>query len=168
MTMEQGANKLKEIAQTLQKQREGGLAPSSPRPTVREFIRWFGYARRGYWFIERVREELEANGLYTEPDFQHAYVDGSMAFHDATDSTPPGDSTRRVDMLDAAHKCPVSVTPNDTITTAISHMVLNDFSQIPVIEAGPIRTRNHHVGVYRLSEGTRADWGRCSTLHGRG
>ena len=89
MTMEQGSARLREIAEQMKEDRGKGLAPSSPNPTVREFMTWFGYARRGLWFVERVREDLEANGLHTEPDFQHAYVDGPITFRDSTVSTPP-------------------------------------------------------------------------------
>ena len=135
MTMEQGFARLKEIAEQMKEDRGKGLAPSSPSPTVREFMTWFGYARRGLWFVERVREDLEANGLHTEPDFQHAYVDGPITFRDSTVSTPPADSTLRVDILRAAHNPPISVTPNDDLRKAITHMMANDFSQIPVIEA---------------------------------
>ena len=82
-----------------------------------------------------MREELEANGLHTEPDFQHAYVDGPISFRDSSVSAPPADSTLRVDILEAAHNPPTSVTPNDDLKTAITHMMSNDFSQIPVMES---------------------------------
>ena len=134
MTMEQGFARLKEIAEKMQEDRGKGLVPSSPTPTVREFMSWFGYARRGLWFVEKIREELEANGLHTEPDFQHAYVDGPISFQDSSVASPPADSTLRVDILEAAHNHPTSVTPNDELKTAITHMMRNDFSQIPVME----------------------------------
>ncbi len=134
MTMEQGFSRLKEIAHKMKEDRERGLAPSSVTPTVREFMSWFGYARRGLWIVERVREELEANGLHTEPDFQHAYVDGPISFRDSSISAPLADSTLRVDILEAAHNSPTTVTPNDDLKTAITHMMSNDFSQIPVME----------------------------------
>ena len=132
MTMEQGFARLREIAEQMKEDREKGLAPSSPNPTVREFMTWFGYARRGLWFLERVREELEGNGLHTEPDFQHAYVDGRITFRDSTISTPPADSTLRVDILEAAHNPPISVTPNDDLRKAITHMMSNDFPRFPL------------------------------------
>ena len=66
MTMEQGFSRIKEIAEKMKEDRESGLAPSSATPSVREFMSWFGYARRGIWAVERVREELEANGLHVE------------------------------------------------------------------------------------------------------
>ena len=134
MTMEQGFSWIKEIAERMKEDRESGLAPSSATPTVREFMSCFGYARRGLWVVERVREELEANGLHTEPDFQHAYVDGPISFRDSSVSAPPADSTLRVDILEAAHNPPTTVTPNHDLKTAVTHMMSNDFSQIPVME----------------------------------
>ena len=134
MTMEQGFLRLKEIAEKMREDRESGLAPSSATPTVREFMSWFGYARRGLWMVERVREELEANGLHTEPDFQHAYVDGPISFRDSSVSAPPADSTLRVDILEAAHNPPTTVTPHDDLKKAITHMMSNDFSQLPVMD----------------------------------
>jgi CBS domain-containing protein len=134
MTLEQGFSRIKEIAEKMKEDRESGLAPSSATPSVREFMSWFGYARRGIWVVERVREELEANGLHTEPDFQHAYVDGPISFRDSSVSTPPADSTLRVDILKAAHNSPTTVTPTHDLKTAVTHMMSNDFSQIPVME----------------------------------
>ena len=52
MTMEQGLARLKEIAQKMQEDRGKGLAPSPPIPTVREFMSWFGYARRGLCLLK--------------------------------------------------------------------------------------------------------------------
>ena len=95
---------------------------------------WFGYARRGIWIAERVREQLEANGLRTEPDFQRAYVDGPITFRDSSVSSPPADSTLRVDILQAAHNLPTKVTPHDNLKIAVTHMMSNDFSQIPVMD----------------------------------
>ncbi len=158
MTMEQGFSRLKEIAKKMQEDREGGLAPGSPTPTVREFMSWFGYARRGLWVVERVREELEANGLHTEPDFQHAYVDGPISFRNSSVSAPPADSTLRVDILEAAHNPPTSVTPNDDLKTAITHMMSSDFSQIPVME-----NQRHVKGIITWqSIGSRTAMGQIS------
>ena len=111
-------------------------------------------------------KKLEQNGLHTEPDFQHAYVDGPIAFQNSSVSTPPADSTLRVDILKAAHNHPASVTPNDGLKTAITHMMSNDFSQIPVIEAD-----RHVRGIITWEsigspERIGEDWPRRPALHG--
>lgn len=132
--MEEGFQKLEQIAQKMQHERSQGLEPTVPRLTTREFISWFGYARRGQWAVETVREKLESLGLYTVPDFQHAYIDGHIDIRDSFESDPPADRTLRVDTLNAAHNRPTSVTPNDKLKTAETHMMCNDFSQLPVME----------------------------------
>lgn len=137
--MEQGLTRLKEIADKMQEDRTKGLEPSSPTPTVREFLSWFGYERRGIWFVEKIRGELESYGLHTEPDFQHAYVDSPISFLDSSVVTPPADSTLRVDILKAAHNPPTSVTPNNGLNTAITHMMSNEFSQLPVMEGQRVK-----------------------------
>ena len=136
MTMEQGLQRLRELASTMKERRDNGLAPSPTRPTVREFMSWFGYSRRGLWFVERVREELENQGLHTDPDFQHAYIDSEISLLDSSITTPPPDNTLRIDILPAAHNGPLRVDPDADLKTAITHMMANDFSQIPVM-TGP-------------------------------
>ena len=98
--MEQGLQKLQGIAARMKEEREQGLAPNPPAPTVREFISWFGFQRRGSWLIGRVRDELEVLGLHTEPDFENAYIDSTICFGDSAVSPPPSDGTLRVDALD--------------------------------------------------------------------
>lgn len=131
--MDQGLQRLKQVAEKMREEREQGLEPSVPSHTTREFISWFGYARRSQWLVETIREQLEALDLYTEPDFERAYIDGQIAIRDSYYSDPPADSTLRVDTLNAAHNSPTNVKPNDNLQTAITHMMCNDFSQIPVM-----------------------------------
>ena len=133
--MDEGFRKLEEIAQQIQDERKQGLEPSDRSQTTREFISWFGYHRRSQWFCDTVREKLESLGLYTEPDFQNAYIDGPTTIRDSFESNPPTDSTLRVVTLNAAHNTPATVTPNDSLTTAISHMMGKDFSQLPVMSS---------------------------------
>jgi len=66
--------KLKIISEQLKK----GVAP--PKETVRSFLAWFGFARRGYRVVRRVHSRLEQYGLSTQPDFEYAYIDGNISF----------------------------------------------------------------------------------------
>ena len=134
--MDEGFQKLEQIAHEIREERKQGLEPSARTQTTREFIAWFGYYRRSQWFSETVREKLESLGLYTEPDFQNAYIDGPITIWDSFESNPPADSTLRVETLNAAHNGPIAVSPNDSLTTAITEMMGNDFSQLPVM-SGP-------------------------------
>jgi hypothetical protein len=99
--------------------------------------------------------------LVTEPDFESAYIDSHISFRLATDKRPASeqeaaapiqnvtiafsassvpvappsyaDPTYRVSKLAAANKPPVSVTPDASVEEAITLMLKNDFSQLPVM-----------------------------------
>ena len=122
-----------------------GLAPS--RETVRTFLLWFGAERRGYNVIRRVRTALKRHGLSTSPDFEYTWLDGTIAFTTApaatataattaTNGTASIDPTFRIGRLDAANKTPLSVKPDATLQQAVTIMLTNDFSQLPVM-TGP-------------------------------
>lgn len=131
--MDQGLQKLREIATRIKEDRERGLAPNPSATTVREFISWFGFQRRSSWLVDKVRNELEVLGLHTEPDFENAYIDSCIGFRDSAESPPPPDSTLRVNALEAAHNSPTTVAPDDNLKKATTLMLCNGFSQIPVV-----------------------------------
>jgi CBS domain-containing protein len=109
-----------------------GVAPS--RETVRTFLLWFDAERRGYY------------GITTTPDFEYTWLDGTIAFitapaegasaAPATNGTAATDPTFRIGRLDAANKTPVSVKPDAPLQQAVTIMLTNDFSQLPVM-TGP-------------------------------
>src|SRR5206468_9260519 len=129
--------KLKNICAQLKK----GVAP--PRETVRSFLLGFGFARRGYRVVRRVRRKLEEYGLGTEPDFEYAYIDGRISFVTAsppkpekagsTTGTAIADPTYRIGRLESANLPPVSVNPDSTLQQIVTLMLTNDFSQLPVM-----------------------------------
>lgn len=133
---------------------------SSPRVTVRELLSWFDAQRRGFWIVERVRAALAEEGLVTEPDFESAYIDshvevllakyaqsehppeeGDMvqptAVPDATATEvhkfSESDPTYRISKLEAANKSVVSVAPTAALQEALTLMLSNGYSQIPVM-----------------------------------
>lgn len=131
--------KLAAIAAQLKK----GVSPS--RETVRTFLLWFGAERRGYNVIRNVRSSLKRHGLSTWPDFEYTWLDGTIAFAvappegspvTAPSGTAATDPTFRIGRLDAANKAPVSVKPDATLQQAVTIMLTNDFSQLPVM-TGP-------------------------------
>jgi len=132
--------KLSAIAAQLKK----GVAPS--RETVRTFLLWFGAERRGYNVVRRVRSVLKRHGLTTTPDFEYTWLDGTIAFlaappegtgtAAAASGTAAADPTFRIGRLDAANKAPISVKPDATLQQAVTIMLTNDFSQLPVM-TGP-------------------------------
>lgn len=52
----------------------------SPTLTARQFIALVGAQRRGPWIVARLRERLTRYGLETVPDFESAYIDGTISF----------------------------------------------------------------------------------------
>jgi hypothetical protein len=129
--------KLKAIHEQLKK----GVAPT--KETVRSFLEWFGFARRGYHVVRRVRRRLEQHGLSTQPDFEHAYIDGNISFVIANSTKPDKagalggtampDPTYRIGQFKSANLAPVSVKPDSTLQQVVTLMLTHDFSQLPVM-----------------------------------
>ena len=139
--------------------RSGG---SAPVVTVRSFLQWFGAQRRGYYIVKGIRIALAEAGLRTRPDFEPAYIDSEISFvldqpseisttqpqeitvdlsetvtvTDNVESVVVGatfaDPTYRMSKLAAANRTPVSVSPNATLSEAVTVMMANEFSQLPV------------------------------------
>ena len=110
--------------------------------TTRDFLRWFGAQRRGTYIVSDIRRTLEQNGLITDPDFEGAYIDGTInivkqpAANYPVSSSPSQDAsdpTYRIGKLPSANKKPISVTPGSTVSKAVTLMLTNDFSQLPVM-----------------------------------
>jgi CBS domain-containing protein len=131
-----------------------------PSTTVRQFLAWFGAYRRGYWITKRIRTALDNAGVVTYPDFENAFIDAQIDFilpgvpavptpgveqgesvhnvslnlhADVGGTIGVADPTHRIGKLSAANRTPVSVKPDDSITTAITLMLANDYSQLPVM-----------------------------------
>lgn len=126
--------------------------------TVREILSWFKAYRRGPWIIEEVKTALSKAGLRTEPDFESAYIDSPIEFlvvETMRDEAPEeirgiicqvqseqtttidalcySDPTHRISKLAAANNKPLSVTPDAPLNHAVTLMLTNDFSQLPVM-----------------------------------
>lgn len=146
-----------------------GVAPAPE--TVRAFLSWFGAARRGWRVVRQIRRQLEAHNLTTNPDFEYAYIDGQISFVRAeapksqeAPATDLGeaDPTYRISRLEAANRTPVSVAPDNTLQQAITVMLANDFSLLPVM----VGTRNLKGVISWKSIGSRLALKRpCAKVH---
>jgi CBS domain-containing protein len=148
----EGYAKLEEISATLRKQE--AVEPV----TVRELLSWFGAQRRGWQICLMINEALAEAKLRTEPYFQYEYIDAPIEFQledSSLQTEPPPDTvevhpevgqeevprgspqisnpTYRIGKLKSANSPPVCVSPNDSIVQAVTIMLANDFSQLPVI-----------------------------------
>jgi CBS domain-containing protein len=120
--------------------------------TVREFLGWFGAQKRSSFNVWKVRQALTHAGLGTSPDFQETWIDGPIAFQLAaqepsaeprkpeTATTPAGFSAEEarpkiadISTVEGATRPPMRVTPDSPLNEAITIMLKNDFSQIPVM-----------------------------------
>lgn len=128
-----------------------------PSIKVRDFLSWFGHERRGWRVVSRIRGALEAVELRTVPDFEYQWIDGFITLKSpdrATEKThevrPPEftelaqeavtvvggaveDPTYRIGKLDAANRPPTSVKPDAPLNEAVTIMLREEFSQLPVM-----------------------------------
>jgi len=126
--------KLKSIRSQIKK----GVAP--PRERVRWFLLWFGAERRGWNVVRHIRSKLDHYGLTTIPNFEYPPIDGYISFanageqaSDTNSATIVPDPTYRIGRLASASSPPVSVKPDSTLQQAVTLMLTNDFSQLPVM-----------------------------------
>jgi len=144
-----GAEKLKQIAEQLKSSGQHAK-PVTPR----ELLGWFGAYRRGPLIVKNIRSALFNAKLATKPDFEGAWVDGlielvpqveaprletqeSLSNADASGTAAgqiTADPTYRIGKLRSANTPPMSVKPQQKITEAVTIMMANDFSQLPVME----------------------------------
>ena len=173
-------SRLRDIARSLE------MDQPVPPITVRAFLSWFWHSqRRGRFIVSEIRERLAEAGLKTSPDFEVTYLDAEISFvlvseekkpsvpslEEATKVSPtvpdvtlpsstPADPTYRISKLAAANRVPVAVNPNAGLTEAITLMMANDFSQLPVLTnervvKGIVNWRS--IGS-RLALGQTPDW----------
>ncbi len=126
------------------------------KTTPRGLISLYAAKRRGRWISNQIRAGLKEFGLTTVPDFETAYIDGELEMtlaasrrtleasssigYEAQSASQPvlaggsvSDPVARVRMLEAANRVPVAVKRDNPITEAMTLMLLNDFSQLPVM-----------------------------------
>lgn len=137
--MTRGYEWLSEIAERMKADIGRAAAPTPEQITVREFVAKFGYAKRGAYIANIIRNGLDNFGLRTNPDFERVYMGETIAVElhsEATDSASPGEpdsATHRIGTLEAANKRPVSVNPDDPLEKATTIMQIHDYSRLPVM-----------------------------------
>ena len=134
-----GAEWLNDVAKRLREELDAGAAPQPERLSVRQFLAHFGYSRRRSRVVAEIREHLALHGLRTTPDFEFEYVDDSITVEleveiaEIDADKPRDDPTVRVALLEAAHRPPVRVAPDDPLAKATTLMRIEDYSQLPVM-----------------------------------
>ncbi|MCD4727759.1 MAG: CBS domain-containing protein [Pirellulales bacterium] len=72
-------------------------ASEKPETTVRQFLGWFGYERRGWRVVNHIRRVLIHLDLRTVPDFEGEYIDSPIKFVPADPVTEPAGMDATVD-----------------------------------------------------------------------
>ena len=139
MGVNDGTARLQKLSKEMKEAVANGTASPLEQPTIRELLTWYGYSRRGAWINRRIRNDLESVDLRTVPDFEVGWFDVRISIElspeVALDGAPEvgTDPTVRVGSLDAANRPPTKVAPSESLSAAITVMLLNDFSQLPVM-----------------------------------
>ena len=159
--MSNGREKLKAIAKKIEEARANNSDPTPCKLTVRQFLAWFGAKRRGAFIVSDIRNGLEQSNLCTIPDFELAYIDGTISIESilmtsANTSLEITDPTYRIGMLEAANNEPTSIRPDNNLNAAVTAMLCNDFSQLPVMTS----KRDVKGVISWKSIGTRLSLGR--------
>lgn len=135
----------KELKEIADKVKDGEM----PFGTARQLIGFFDCQRRGVWINSMIRRELDKLEITTFPPFENTWIDEEFCYKKAeeptveegqevvsSDSKPEviKDPAFRIGQLESANQEPVSVNSNDDLGKAITLMLMDDFSQLPVIE----------------------------------
>lgn len=131
-------------------------AGTEVKTTVRLLLEAFGGQRRRANIVENIRADLAKAGLVTVPDFTSTWIDAEIAIVSTPQEPPPANADGAVElpaaveaaappvaapkeamqlirMLSAANRGVISVKPQDTLEMAVTLMLANDFSQLPVM-----------------------------------
>lgn len=156
---------------------------------VKDLLSWFQAQRRGVLVVREIRSALRRARLLTVPDFEVAYIDQRIKLKTAepvntkaavskevvveehgtrNDSTYEAvvggsvpDPAPRIGMLKAANTPPITVTRDTEVSEAITLMLMNDYSQLPVMKGdrnvdGLISWRS--IGKTRIGEGNASKY----------
>jgi len=121
--------------------------------TVRDLIAWWGAKGRGAYVIEEIDKDLARAGIRTEPSFEYGPLDsvvrltfegyGELPDTEASDlvAEPSSENqeheTLSVGKIESSLAGVLGISHKDSLQTAQTIMIQNDFSQLPVLdEAG--------------------------------
>lgn len=106
--------------------------------TPRELINHYGYQRRSWGICQHIVEQLQKQELELSSDPYSEWIEAHIELrHKAVATTKvDDDAIRRVKSMEAANHKPTYVDRNDSIEHAITLMMQNDYSQLPVVSGG--------------------------------
>lgn len=109
--------------------------------SVRQFIQQWGAERRGDRIVSTILGDLAKSKLTTEPDFRQVYIDTRIRMVAASSETATSETDDEVreygltvGTMPSASDGLVSVKPTQSLQVAYTRMLLNDYSQLAVID----------------------------------
>lgn len=111
--------------------------------SIRDLLALWGARRRGYLVVSQVTRALQGANLMSDPPFTQGAIDDKVTLLPLEDSRRSGASpaiprrsvSLQIGSLPSATHGLTSVTPQDTIQRAQTVMLLNDFSQLGVMQS---------------------------------
>lgn len=111
------------------------VKPSQPYSIPLErLLRLNGNLRRGKYVTQKINSELESRRLLSEPPIERADYYGTVIIHDPRDKVAPGPVGFPISALSQNEDDLVSAPPTERIGKIKTLMLMNDYSQIPIID----------------------------------
>lgn len=103
--------------------------------TTRDFLSYFGYEKRTKGNNARIDDYLKKHNLETEPYYVNAWIDGEITLkHKAkAKSKSEKDPILKISILPSANKPPITINRDAKISDAVTIMMMNNFSQLPIM-----------------------------------
>ncbi|MEP3494493.1 MAG: CBS domain-containing protein [Flavobacteriaceae bacterium] len=101
----------------------------------RDFLAYFDCSKRTIGNTGRIDSFLVTNKIETKPNYKNGYIDGEITLKHkprATSKTE-SDPIQRINILPSANKQPLTIPRDAKLKDAITKMMMNNYSQIPVI-----------------------------------
>lgn len=105
------------------------------RISPRDLLRYLGCEKRTSGNIAYVNNFLQSNNLITEPDYKDVWLDGEIIIrHKDTAKTKLGKNPiLPISILPSANKPPQTINRDAKISEAVTLMMINNYSQLPVM-----------------------------------
>lgn len=103
--------------------------------TPRKLLHALSCEKRTKWNLVRIDDYLEKNKLITVPDYTSSWIDGEIILKHKKKAKSKNvkDPIQRIKLLSAANKEPVSISRDAKLSEAITLMMMNNYSQLPVM-----------------------------------
>ncbi len=106
--------------------------------TPRMLFNALGCQRRTCNNLQCVGSFLTTNQLEVSPDYSEGWFDGEIILKHKKKATSKieKDPVRKLAVLEAANRAPITINNDATLQEAVTIMMYNDYSQLPVITGG--------------------------------